>query len=109
MAYLEERFITTFPRIKRKVRFRDTLPIRSFLVADDKIYVLTFKNIEGKSEFYVLDLKGTFLEKKMVPFAESEFLCAYPYAIANGTLYQLNENQDTEEWELRVTNLHDNK
>ncbi len=106
MEYLEERFVTTFHRIKQKVRFRDTLPIRSFLVADDKIYVLTFKNMEGKSEFYVLDLKGTFLEKKMVPFVESEFLCAYPYTIANGALYQLNENQDTEEWELRITNLN---
>ena len=109
LAYLKKRFITMYPRIKQKVRFRDTFPIRSFLVSDDKIYVLTFKNTEGKSEFYVLDLKGTFLEKKMIPFAESEFLCAYPYAITNGMLYQLNENPDTEEWELRITNLYGNK
>jgi len=105
MAYLKQRFVTTYPRLKRNVRFRDYFPIRSFLVADDKIYVLTFKNIEGKSEFYVLDLQGTFLEKKMVPFAESEFLCEYPYTISNGALYQLNENPDAEEWELRITNL----
>jgi hypothetical protein len=105
MAYLEKRFLTTYPRIKRHVRFNDYFTIRSFLVADDKIYVLTFKNIEGKSEFYVLDLKGNFLEKKMIPFAESEFLCAYPYTIANGALYQLNENPDTEEWELRITSM----
>lgn len=105
MAYLKKRFITAYPRIKRHARFRDYFSIRSFLVADDKIYVLTFKNIEGKSEFYVLDLKGTLLEKKMIPFAESEFLCAYPYTINNGALYQLNENPDTEEWELRITNL----
>lgn len=108
MEYLEKRFVTIYPRIKRNVRFRDYFPIRSFLVADDKIYILTFKSIEGKSEFYFLDLKGTFLEKKMVPFAESEFLCEYPYTICNGTLYQLNENPDTEEWELRLIDLNEN-
>ena len=48
-------------------------------------------------------------EGKMVPFAESEFLCAYPYTITKGALYQLNENPDTEEWELRITNLYGNK
>lgn len=106
MAYLKKRFLTTYPRIKRHVRFNDYFTIRSFLVAGDKIYVLTFKNIDGKNEFYVLDLKGNFLEKKMVPFAESEFLCAYPYTIANGAFYQLNENPDTEEWELIITNLY---
>ncbi|MCP5048357.1 MAG: hypothetical protein GY940_14400 [bacterium] len=108
IAYLRKRFNTIYPRIKRHVRFRNYFPIRSFLVVDDKIYVLTFKNIGEKSEFYVLDLKGTFLEKKMIPFAESEFLCAYPYTIDSGVLYQLNENPDTEEWELRITNLNKN-
>jgi hypothetical protein len=29
----------------------------------------------------------------------------YPYTIHNGSLYQLIENEDTEEWELHVNGL----
>jgi hypothetical protein len=107
-AYINKRFAT--PAIKQRLiqrsEFNEYHPLRWFLVADDKIYALTFKHIGGKSEWVVLDLNGKFLENIMVPFLESEFLCAYPYTIGGGLFYQLNENPDTEEWELVVTKLH---
>lgn len=107
-AYINKRFRT--PAIKQRIiqrsEFLEYHPMRWFLVVDDKIYVLTFKHMDGKNQWVVLDLKGKFLENLMVPFLESEFLCAYAYTIDKGLFYQLNENIDTEEWELRISELH---
>jgi hypothetical protein len=41
----------------------------------------------------------------MAPIREAEFLLAYPFTIANGKIYQLSENGDTEEWELHIDNI----
>ncbi|MCP5103098.1 MAG: hypothetical protein GY950_06960 [bacterium] len=105
IAYLKKRLPTAFVNIKNRMEFPDYFPIRSFSVSDDKIYVQGFENADGYNGFYVLDIKGKFLRKIMIPFEESELLCAYPYTIGKGKFYQLNENPDTEEWELRITDL----
>ena len=102
MAFFEKRYPTIYRIAKQKENFPEYFPIRYFHVADNKVYVRTFKNQEGKSEFYILDVKGKFLKKIMIPFEDAEFLQAYPYTIGNGKFYQLNENPDTEEWELHI-------
>jgi hypothetical protein len=61
--------------------------------------------VEGKSEFYILDVKGKFLKKIMIPFEDAEFLQAYPYTISNEKCYQLIANPDTEEWELHINEV----
>lgn len=105
MKYLEKRLITTFPRVKQNGKFPRYFPLQSFQVDDGKIYVQTFKLDRGKSEFYIFDLEGKLLRKVMVPFRESELLCAYPFTIAGGKIYQLIENEDTEEWELHINKI----
>ncbi|HLP44706.1 MAG TPA: hypothetical protein VK469_02100, partial [Candidatus Kapabacteria bacterium] len=58
-----------------------------------------------KSEFYIFDIKGTFLKKIMLPLKEKDERLWYPYTIGNGKLYQLVEDEDTETWELHVTDI----
>jgi len=82
-----------------------SFPLKFFLIADGKIYVQTFKREKNKSEFYIFDLDGKLIRKVMAPFRESELLCAYPYTIANGKIYQVTENEDTEEWELHIDEI----
>jgi hypothetical protein len=102
MAFFEKRYPKIYRMARHQGKFPEYFPVRYFHVADNKIYVLTFKNRDNKSEFYLLDVKGKFLKKIMVLFAEAEFLQAYPYTINNGQLYQLQDNPDTGEWELHI-------
>lgn len=106
IAFFKKRYPTIYRMAQHQGKFPEYFPIRYFHAADNKIYVLTFKNQEGKSEFYLLDVKGKFLKKIMIPFKEAEFLLAYPYTIANGKCYQLIENLATEEWELHIHELN---
>lgn len=92
--------------VKGRFEFPEYLPaIRLFSVADGKIYILTYKKKDNTSEFVILDVKGNFLEKKMVPFVEKDERVWCPYAIKNDTLYQLIEDVQKQEWVLHVTGL----
>ena len=79
--------------------------IRNFSIADDKIYVLTFKKEGNKSEFIIFDLKGKLLKKIMFPVVEMNAKHFSPYSIADGKFYQIIENED-ETWELHVTPIN---
>ncbi len=103
--YLEKRLPTAFRGVKQKGAFPEYYPYRYFTVSDNKIYVLTFNTSGGKSEFYIFDLQGKLIKRTMVPFADNEFLRVYPYTIKNDKIYQLVDNEDTEEWELRIHDL----
>ena len=105
MIYLEKRLPTAFIRVKQNGKFPRYFPLQFFHVDDGKIYVQTFKLVKGKSEFYIFDPGGKLLRKVMVPFRGSELLCAYPFTIAQGKIYQLIENDDTEEWELHINKI----
>lgn len=105
MAYLEKRLPRAFVNVKRNGQFPRCFPLRSFRVDDGKIYVQTFKREKEKSEFYIFDLDGKLIRKVMAPIREAEFLVDYPFTIANGKIYHVTENEDTEEWELHIDNI----
>lgn len=105
MAYLEKRLLTIFGNVKRNGQFPRYFPLRSFRVDDGKIYVQTFKREKDKNEFYIFDLDGKLIRKVMASIQEAEFLLDYPFTIANGKIYQLTENEDTEEWELHIDSI----
>jgi len=106
--------------IKKEIYFPDFFPgIQLFIVADGKIYVLTYKKEKGKSEFVILDLKGKLLKKVFLPFNQSDEWFHYSLAkavsqasphptftIKNGKLYQLIENEEKETWELHITGIN---
>jgi hypothetical protein len=69
--------------------------IKDFFAADNKIYVKTYKTRNGKEEFVILDLKGTFLKQFFLPESKSHL-----YTISKDVFYYLKEEEDLEEWEL---------
>jgi hypothetical protein len=66
---------------------------------------MTFKKDGEKNEFYVFDTKGKLLEKIFIPLINMDERSPYPFAIHKGKVYQLNENEDDETWELHVTEI----
>jgi excinuclease ABC A subunit len=89
--------------IKEKGYFPEYFTARIFKIADNKIFIPTYKKQNGKNEFIVLDLKGNVQKKIYLPFKDRTLLLAYPYAIRGNKLYQLFDNDETGGWELHIT------
>jgi hypothetical protein len=90
-------------RIKKNGYFPEYFTARIFKIADNRIFIPTYKKQNGKNEFIILDLKGNVQKKIYLPFKDRQLLLAYPYAIKGNKLYQLFENDETGEWELHIT------
>jgi len=80
--------------------------IREFLVADDKIYVQTYRTKQGKTEFIVLDFNGDSFQPVFLPLYEEESLIdKHVYTFYKGDYYFLKYNDDKEIWELHRIEL----
>ena len=84
-------------------------PIRYFHISDDKIVITTYKKLDDKNEFVVLNLQGKILNKyflKIQSWKYYKYLGELDlYAIHNGTLYELLKNTNTDKWEMHITNF----
>jgi hypothetical protein len=94
-----------FEIIKKEIVFPEHLPaICNFCLADDKIYILTYHRREDKAEFYIIDLKGKLIKRMFVPFDQNG--SSYPrFAALDGNIYQLRKNEESNQWELIITQL----
>ncbi|MCK4944015.1 MAG: hypothetical protein KAS65_10575 [Candidatus Aminicenantes bacterium] len=87
--------------LKKMAVFPDTYPaIVSIFQRDDFIYAMTFRRQDDTYEFFIFDGNGNFLKKIFIPFVFQTAMTPYPFSIKDGKLYQLIENEETEEWEL---------
>jgi hypothetical protein len=77
--------------------------VRNFSTADNKLYVVTFKETAGKTEVLVFSAKGNFLRKILLPVKEKNPEHLFPFSFSKDKFYQLIENEETENWELFVT------
>lgn len=99
-------FKDLYERWKGLLKFPKYFPaVRWLNVADDKVYVLTYKKEGDKSEFYIFDINGKFIKNVMLPLKEKDERLWYPYTIGNEKLYQLIENEETENWELFTVDI----
>lgn len=93
--------------IKDKGYFPASFPARIFNTTDDRIYIPTYRKSEGKNEFMIFNTQGKLLKKVYVPFSDKSLLLPYPYTVKDGKLYQLVENEDSEEWELHIAEMEE--
>ena len=68
-----------------------------------EVYALTFKRTKTTVESFLIDRTGTIRKKVFLPLIEENVMREYPFDIHNGIVYQLIENEETEEWVLHVT------
>jgi len=99
----DPRFSRFYDMFKQMVKFPSDWPSTiDHIAADEKLYVLTNKKKGEKSEFVIFDKNGNFSEKVMVPVKFANPRETYPMTINYGKLFQLVDNEDTEEWELHI-------
>lgn len=93
-------------RILKGIWFPTHFPaVSDFHVNEGKVYVKTYKEKNGTYEFYIFDIKGKLLKKVFIPMAMRYVVVVYPYTVSGGKMYQLVENDDTEEWEIHVVDI----
>lgn len=73
-----------------------------FKVADEKIYIFTHKTKNKKQEILVLDMKGKLLKRLYLPMVRWDIMGLMPFTIKNDRLYQLVENEETEQCDLHM-------
>lgn len=96
-----------YDRIKNSLEFPARFQaIRTFIAADQKLYVQTFLRKDGKTEFYMFDDNGKLLKKVWLPIHIHLPVERYQlFTVHGGKLYQLIENEDREEWELHIEKI----
>lgn len=103
-------YLKTTPGIKEQfeaikpIIFPEYFPtIAGFFVADNTIYVMTWKTENNSREFFTYDLKGKFKKRMMIDIKYETPVKPYPINIHKGKLYQIVENEEEEEWELHMS------
>jgi len=102
-----------WPLIRNVMTFYEYFPaIRNFTIADGRIYVTTHHSQDDRQELITLDLKGNILNRRLIPFQSWRIRKFYGnpvdlFAIRDGKLYELVDNDQTEVFELHVTGLEE--
>lgn len=110
-------YIKTAPETKnafeflKPITFPEYTPaIAGMTVSDNRLYVITFIEDENENgECLIMDLKGKLLKRLFLPLKKSTPLLSYPYFIHEGSIHQIVENEEEEQWELHITAIKDIK
>jgi hypothetical protein len=92
--------------IKKNTQFPETYPaIQQFYLADNKIYIQTYNEKDGKFEFIIYNTDGEFVKTIFIRMVRSSTGMFYPRAFHKGKFYQLIENDKSEKWELYAVEI----
>jgi len=80
-------------------------PVRDYLVIGKNLYVFTYLQNARGTELFIYDLNGKLESQKFVPVKFLSVVDMGPVWISDGQLYQLSENEDKAEWELKILEL----
>jgi len=95
-----------YENFKPLLKFPAYFPaIRGFSVGDGKIFVYTFKEKGGRSEFFIFDLNGKLPKTTYLLLKGGMSHYQNPYFFSGWKMYQLVENEDDEEWDLHITEI----
>ena len=105
--YFKLRYGDNFEQIKHQIVYPEYFPeIRDFKIADDKIFILPYEWNETGLKFYIYSVNGKFISEQYIPLALMYSMQPYPFSIQKNRVYQIIENEETEEWELHVNDLN---
>jgi hypothetical protein len=105
MKYMFKSF---YEQMKTVLYYPDYLPViyGNLQFSGDYLYVFTWIYEGDNRDLFIFKLDGALVKKITAPLKMIKFTLPYPYDIVNKTLYQLRDNEETEEWELHRTALH---
>lgn len=91
---------------KPRIKFPDYFPAMRFMIAaDGKLYIMTYKTKDDKTQFLIYSIEGKYLESVFLPVTDMEVRYFCPFTIKNNKIYSLYDNEDTEKWELHITTI----
>jgi hypothetical protein len=104
--------LQTDPRFKpiyqmvKPLRFPTHFPVLSNVIATGgKVYAVCRQDENKKTECYVFDLKGKLDKKAVVDLKYDQDERVYPYTIFDGTIFQMVEDEDEEEWKIHTVKI----
>lgn len=97
----------SFQRMKERIIIPDSFPaIMNCKVADNKIYIITFRVKDKKNECFVYNLDGSLIRRTFIGLiGKSPDKKDTPFAIFGNQLFQLVEDPDDENWYLYVSDI----
>ncbi len=103
--YKTDPFLKQFFQYLSPITIKNYFPaIRDMRVADNKIYAVTYRIKDDKSEVLIFNINGNFIRTVYMPIQEQDIRLFYPYEIKGNKLYQLVESDD-EDFELIINNI----
>lgn len=94
--------------LKDRMVFPKYFPSFSSFYIDTKVemlYLFTWKIEKGIMECFIYDVNGKFQKRMDLSIEMQGSLQPYPMAIYNWKLYQLIDNDETENWEMHITDI----
>ncbi len=94
--------------LKDRMVFPKYFPAFSSFYIDSKVkmlYLFTWKIEKNIIECFVYDMDGKFQNRIDLPIEMQGSLRPYPMTIYDWKLYQLIDNDETEEWEMHITDI----
>ncbi len=92
---------------KHLLKFANYFPaIQVFQPFGNKLFVTTYNEKPGVTEFVVFDEKGKYVETLWLPIVRRDIQSYLPFTISKDVLYRLIENEDEEEWELHIDEIN---
>ncbi len=112
-GFMKQKYADSYPRYKHLIRIPDVFPPLVSRVGlsydhnggNPRLYLLSWKKEGEKSECFVCNPKDKSFKRVLLPLSWVSFLQPGPFTVHKGTLYQLIENQETENWELHKTRV----
>lgn len=96
-----------YEQLKNIFYYPEYLPtIFNIQFSDPYLYVFTWNFQGDKRDLFIFKLDGTFVKKTVVSLKMVQFIIPYPFEIVDKNLFQLVDNEETEEWELHRTSIH---
>lgn len=98
----------SFAALKQRFKFPRYFPvIRDYRVSGDRLYIITFNQKSGKNEILVYKTDDKFEKKIFLKMFNKNLMEYYPFTFYNNSIYQLVENERSEEIELFRKELND--
>ena len=92
--------------LKQMIKFKEYFPAIQLIFVDQAdIYILTYRKQQEKYEVFIYDTSGKYIKQVYLPIQYIDTIEPYPFAIKNGLLYQLIENEANEAWELHASEI----
>ena len=98
------RFRAFYEARKHLLKIADFFPaIQGFQSFGDRLFVHTYHQKDGKTQFFVYDEHGKLLRELYLPLHKRDINGNFPFTIEGNRFYHMLENLDEEEWELHIT------